>query len=331
MERYQGDLPWGLDVTTGERRYISEVARGRACRCRCEGCGSPLVAKKGGKNVHHFAHDMGYEPCGFTGESALHRLAKEIIAEVGRIWLPEYSVEVRDHDSMGIEHVESELVVESGQYPLSGAVLLERREGSVTPDLQTSLADYPLLVEFACTHFCSDEKIEALRSIGLDTVEIDLSGLPYDLERAELREILLGGGAGQRSRWILHHGEADARGRARARLCTRIREANAQQRLARQRDSFLPTQPRNLVPHSQADEVPSQGRYAPSVARSWSSQTLQSSWFFCSGCRIPFSIAEHPAPGVEWVACPHCGESVSTQYPESLQPHWGRDRYDPSG
>lgn len=330
MKRHQGDLPWGLDISTGARRYISEVARGRACRCRCEGCGSPLVAKKGRKNAHHFAHAAGYEPCGFTGESALHRLAKEVVAEAGRLWLPECRVEVTESDSMGNEHLETELVIEAGQYPLTGAILLERREGSVTPDLQAHMADYPLLVEFAFTHFCSDEKIEALRKTGLDTVEIDLSGLPYDLDRAELRSILLDGGAGPRSRWILHHGEVHARGRARARLCNRIRVANDEHRSSVSRNTPVQTQPSGLVPNSGKGSAPSEKGDSQSVPLSWSSTTLRSSWFFCATCRLPFSTVDHPPPGVTWIACPSCGSRVSTEYPASLRQRWGRDRYNPA-
>ena len=48
-------IPFGL-LPTGELVDVSEVERGLACGCQCPGCRSLLVARKGDRNIHHFAH-----------------------------------------------------------------------------------------------------------------------------------------------------------------------------------------------------------------------------------------------------------------------------------
>lgn len=35
---------------------IEDVERGKECGCTCPACEKPLVAKKGPKKMHHFAH-----------------------------------------------------------------------------------------------------------------------------------------------------------------------------------------------------------------------------------------------------------------------------------
>ena len=56
--------------------HISEVAAGRQADCVCPECGEQLIARKGPKLAHHFAHEGGTE-C--SGESALHKLGKLLI------------------------------------------------------------------------------------------------------------------------------------------------------------------------------------------------------------------------------------------------------------
>src|SRR5689334_2245057 len=41
---------------SGELVHISEVPRGKACKCMCVSCDAPLVARQGDIRAHHFAH-----------------------------------------------------------------------------------------------------------------------------------------------------------------------------------------------------------------------------------------------------------------------------------
>jgi hypothetical protein len=56
--------------------HISEVSSGRKCGCVCPACNEGLIARKGAKISHHFAHDAGSK-CSI--ETALHSLTKRLI------------------------------------------------------------------------------------------------------------------------------------------------------------------------------------------------------------------------------------------------------------
>ena len=62
--------------------HVSEVPRGLACRCKCFDCDGEMVAKKGSKTSHHFAH---YKKSDCHGEGNLHKMAKKILLEQKRI------------------------------------------------------------------------------------------------------------------------------------------------------------------------------------------------------------------------------------------------------
>lgn len=85
--------------------HIDKAENGRECKCVCPHCGAPLVARNGGKggryrqNIHHFAHDKGYEPCGQGRMSALHIMAQKILEEEKQVMLPAYSREYVQHAS----------------------------------------------------------------------------------------------------------------------------------------------------------------------------------------------------------------------------------------
>lgn len=60
---------------------ISQAERGLACNCFCFECGEPVLAKKGEKNEHHFAHISNKESCNINPESILHKFAKQVIID----------------------------------------------------------------------------------------------------------------------------------------------------------------------------------------------------------------------------------------------------------
>src|SRR5690606_10040968 len=76
------------EAVDGKLVHIRTVERGLKCGCICPGCKKPLVAKtKADKVVPHFAHHG--PACGGGPETALHKLAKQIIAENLRLVVPE--------------------------------------------------------------------------------------------------------------------------------------------------------------------------------------------------------------------------------------------------
>lgn len=69
-------IPFAL--RDGRPVHVSEVDSGFHDDCLCPECNQPLVAKKGDRNAHHFAHD-GQHTC--NGETILHLLAKQILKQ----------------------------------------------------------------------------------------------------------------------------------------------------------------------------------------------------------------------------------------------------------
>jgi len=68
-------------------KHISEVRKGKKCQCRCPACGAKLIAKKGRRKKHHFAHYFVSE-CAAGAETALHSFAKMLLLEKRLIKLP---------------------------------------------------------------------------------------------------------------------------------------------------------------------------------------------------------------------------------------------------
>ena len=59
---------------------IDDVKSGLKCGCTCPACGELLIAKKGQKMMHHFAHHSGHT-CEYGYESSLHLAAKDILSK----------------------------------------------------------------------------------------------------------------------------------------------------------------------------------------------------------------------------------------------------------
>ncbi len=143
---------------------IYEVVRGLACGCRCIECNEAVVARQGQQRMHHFSHTSQKEPCEVTPESFLHRYAKQVVRESLGLQLPPQPGHHPDSEDQSswwdFESVKEELWM-----------------GDFRPDLAAELTDGPLLIEFACTSFVDEEKLERIKQLGIRTVEIDLSGL----------------------------------------------------------------------------------------------------------------------------------------------------------
>jgi len=127
------------------------VEGGLACGCICQECRQPLVAAKGDINQHHFRHRADpLSPCGGGQETAMHQLAKTIVAEAAEIMFPD------------------------GVVAVLSASLEPRLEG-VRPDVLVQTADGKVAVELAVNHRSPRDKIVKFLDMGLEAVEIDLS------------------------------------------------------------------------------------------------------------------------------------------------------------
>ena len=195
--RHGAQLTWAV-AESGELAHVSEVQNGLKCACTCPVCDGALIARQGKIKEHHFAHASG-EECRHAAETALHLAAKDILAKRKEIVVPEVAVKA----SYGFPRI---VVAPQRRYAIESAEV-ERKTGSIIPDVIVEVGGRQLLVEVTVTHGVDDAKLTRIRELGLSCLEIDLSDAPRDLGREELEKIVVDGSA--QKRW-LHNVHANA-------------------------------------------------------------------------------------------------------------------------
>lgn len=162
-----GMMTVALD-TSGGAIHINEVPSGLDCHCLCPACNRPLVARKGKVLSHHFAHQKGQfdRECAHAGETILHRWAKEVLSKHLMIGFPA----IIGEDEFG------PLVVHPKRLIRFERVELEKRVGSVIPDVIGHIGGRQLFIEIKVTHGCSPEKLQKLSVLDVGVIEVDLSG-----------------------------------------------------------------------------------------------------------------------------------------------------------
>jgi DNA helicase II / ATP-dependent DNA helicase PcrA len=82
-------IPFGVRLSDGRSVSVDEVERGAKCACICRNCRQPLIAKKGEKICHFFAHDAKYEHChGGAEKAALLGFFHQYLTDGGTVRLP---------------------------------------------------------------------------------------------------------------------------------------------------------------------------------------------------------------------------------------------------
>ena len=167
----------------GEIVSIADVESGLKCECACPACGELLVAKKGQKMMHHFAHHSG-STCEYGYESSLHLAAKDILSKTKRILLPPVYL------NFSGSYKEKELISEAKEIDIEG-VDLEKRYNDIIPDVVVYAGGKKFFIEIYVTHPIDDKKLEKIRVANISTIEIDLSKKDKMMTVQELTEILL--------------------------------------------------------------------------------------------------------------------------------------------
>lgn len=173
-------LPYGLK--NGELIHISTVEKGLKCQCVCPGCGHPLIARKGPKTTHHFAHSQHSE-CAKGIETALHLSAKEILQKHKKLQLPKVEVEFNSYRPNWL--VSQEIFIEFDE------VKLEYRMDTIVPDVIVIVKGRPLMIEITVTHKTGESKVEKIKQMGISCLEIDLSSFKGELTIEELESIVI--------------------------------------------------------------------------------------------------------------------------------------------
>lgn len=151
----------------GKSFYIDDVPNGKKCGCFCAECHGALIAKQGNVKAHHFAHASGNDSLKCS-QTALHLLAKEIIAEEKRI--PAF---VNGNITfVAVDSVEQ-----------------EKNLGDIKPDLYAEYNGKPVAIEIFVCHAVDDEKIAKIQNHRLTTFEINLSELVFETREEVKRAI----------------------------------------------------------------------------------------------------------------------------------------------
>lgn len=208
-------IPFGWHEPTQRMVTVTEVANGRACECLCAACRAPLQARQGAIRTWYFAHDVESD-CQHATETAIHRMAKQMIVERGSIFVPRCE---RSRVIHGRAHVWSETIVvevqAAGLQHLTGCIQEvtlgdRRKEGdSRRPDVFAYLDGLPIALEIRNTHAVDDTKQEWLKNRNHSALEIDvadIAALPPDLIPAALEERLFSASA--HSVWLCHAKDA---------------------------------------------------------------------------------------------------------------------------
>lgn len=182
-------LPFGQRLD-GTIVHVSAVERGLACACVCPGCGGRLVAHKGERKEHHFQHHSS-APCAGAFESALHKLAKQILDRELKLMLP--VIEYGEGDDRVVES-------SGGLFEFDSAEIEVPFPG-FQPDVVLHRGERRLLVEVLVTHETDLEKQERIARTGLSAVEIDLSRLAHSADLDQVTEAI----CRSAPRWWLHN------------------------------------------------------------------------------------------------------------------------------
>ncbi|MBQ0048400.1 MAG: hypothetical protein KBT33_13015 [Prevotellaceae bacterium] len=150
----------------GDLVHINSVPNGNDCGCICPHCKSELCAKNGGtgeKMVHHFAHLSGADCVGAI-ESALHKMAKDVMKDALCIQLPD-RLDGRKGELLKLDRVEVEFY---------------DKDTHLRPDCIGYYGDKIIWIEFKRTHAVDTKKRGKIISAKIDCVELDINVCPLD-------------------------------------------------------------------------------------------------------------------------------------------------------
>lgn len=137
-------IPFGIHET-GTLIDVSAAERGRKCCCTCPSCGAALQAKKGGINIHHFAHDTNtneskaIEPCDYSYEVSIRLMLKQLASTIKSFTTPEYKLWVEKPTIEQIQIAKEEKINVSGKN--TDALL-----NGVSADLSFQIGKFQLVV-----------------------------------------------------------------------------------------------------------------------------------------------------------------------------------------
>ena len=160
--------------------HIDDVEKGLACNCVCPHCKAKLVAKKGTHNVKHFAH---YElvDCNHGTETALHLMAKNIISQTRKVFVPYIPKSEYDLSNHG------KIVL------FEKAILEKQLSNNIRGDIVLYSGNTFLNVEIKVTHKIDAKKAIELFNLDIPTIELDLTDIKDNFTEELVEQLTLSG------------------------------------------------------------------------------------------------------------------------------------------
>lgn len=162
-------VPFGMK--DGRLVFVADVASGLECKCVCPECGQLLVARNrdfpGRRRVRHFHMRASSCPGGY--ETAVHRMAKDVLATADAVLLPRWA--------------SGDVVIEPEPVGIvSAGIEVPLLDGAVRPDvlvhgMASEIEFNVLCFEVRVRHAVDEPKRGLFAANGMDSIEIDLSGL----------------------------------------------------------------------------------------------------------------------------------------------------------
>jgi hypothetical protein len=282
-------LPFGLK--NGRMFEVWEVERGLACGCVCPECGQKLQANQGEKRIY-FSHDPKSKATDCEGalETAIHKMAKQIISDAKHLKVPELIIE--DSITRQNKLYEGSKTVEVEHDTVFTDVHEEEhiQEINRTPDVIAKVNGHRFIIEIAVTHFVDKLKKSKIRQLGLPAIEINLSGLGSLPTKVELVKLVID--EVETKKWISNHKVILAKKELRQYLESLADEDRKRTRKLR---LFKPE------PYSEIKEETSRV-----------SSNSSHRWIRCEACLNLFHIPISAAPLYKkTVECPDCGFAAS--------------------
>jgi len=175
-------IPFGL--VNGVMKFVDDVPNGKESGAICASCSHPLIARNGGsRRAHHFAH-AHQTACENGVETAIHKMAKQVLLDHKEINLPEARKSVELEIQYG-RMLKREPVVISEQIFVADKAREEVFEGRIRPDVILSKGEHKLRIEVAVTHFVDDIKETKVIEKNIPMLEIDLSNFYQQPPKSE--------------------------------------------------------------------------------------------------------------------------------------------------
>lgn len=297
-----------------------QVEAGLACGCSCPCCGAPVMARAQDSTDRrpHFAHH-GRRGCSGGAETALHRMAKQLIADHLQLQLPawdggrEMPNPPTRTNALGERVVGVKVEIPARLAQLRSVSVEDRGvAGDYRPDLMVHDDEGALLVEIRVSHAVGALKQRRVQADGHRMLEIDLSGLSLaTLDTAELTRAVLYSPTNRR--WLSHPAASEA-WRTSLRNLKALVEAMDRGIAAGRRSAPAEARALDLRPRMRAQLAPRLAwlaRWAAPEARGERLQALEGR----DGAQAAEALRQLPGALRSAVLCPHPADDAFSAAP----------------